>query len=276
MKKFLSIILICILVFSLSACTIQKTLENLNHDNNGNDTYEDDEEEASENQRGIYSDEGLELSEFFTAFNDVVVEHEPMINNYETDDFSMFDISLDYLVPLVHVSNIAYYDAGVLFADEGQYRKVDGDVISFGKKYTREEDGFSPDQQQGDVITESGTLDTKKNQLYFETIVERNGLKVTRAVSETVILADGTFLIQFLEVPFSQVERGIEDSGRAYFMYVSEEKLEVIKAKFAFDVNFTYKSIFNKGEMETVKMAEGYEKVRRMTVTESDVDTERY
>jgi hypothetical protein len=167
------------------------------------------------------------------------------------------------------------YDSLEVFGtDEGQYREKSGGVIKFGKEFTREEDGFGPSAKKGDVVREEGNLDTSSNALVFETSIERSGELIKREVAEVVMLTDGTFIAQILSKPVPQ--DNVEDKGNAYFVRCGKDDLEIIKARFEPDVNFTYDSILGKGDSTPEDMSQGYEKIRKLTVKNGEAATEKY
>ncbi len=183
---------------------------------------------------------------------------------------------MDYFIPSLHIVSIGLYDSLFVFGtDEGEYREVNGDLIEFGKEYTRDEDGFSPNDKKGDVVVEKGILDNSAKTLFFESYTERDGEKISRAVSEVVSLSDGTFIVQTLRKNMLSDDR-MEDKGDAYFMVFDSNKLEIIKASFAPDVNFTYESIIGNTKTTPEDMARGYTLLRKMTVVDDVASVETY
>lgn len=292
MKKLIAITLILVLALSLTACGGS---ENTNKPSDGNQTAASQSGGAKENKNkssnetaapvssdtgtsgGIYKKAGSELTDFFSAYDGAIDKFEGPVNKLTTEDFDLFDITMDYLVPSLQIAFVGIYDSiEILGISKGEYKETNGNIITFGKKYTRDQDGFSPNDIKGDVVVEEGVLDTSANTLSLEAYIERDGEKVHRAVTEAVMLPDGSFLVQTLMKTFSQAERGIEDTGRAYFIVCGKDKLEVIKATFPPDVNFTYGSIAGKGKITSEDMAEGYEKVRKLTVFNDEASAEKY
>ena len=88
------------------------------------------------------------------------------------------------------------------------------------------------------------------------------------------MLTDGTFVAQFLLKRAPQ--DNVEDKGNAYFVHCSKDELEIIKASFEPDVNFTYESIVGKGNISPEDMSQGYEKIRKLTVRDDKASAEKY
>ena len=59
-------------------------------------------------------------------------------------------------------------------------------------------------------------------------------------------------------------------------MVFNKDRLEVIRAKFEPNVNFSYNSIIGKGMTTPDDMAKGYTLVRKMIVEDGNVDVESY
>lgn len=292
MKKMNTILLILVLVLSVSltACgesggnkpsdsaipTVTQPDDMGDNDNEapeGNDTTGNNHDE----QGGIYKEVGEELTDFFSAFESSMNVYEPAVNAFETEDFEIFDAASDYLISLAYIGNIASYDYSASSGnDEGKVREESGGVVTFSQNLTRTKDGFSPNDKTGDVVSMSGTLDTSTNTLLFESSVQRDDAVITRMVTEAVMLSDGTFLVQLLNKPIPQTDRGIADKGEAYFVRCGKDKLEIIKASFAPDVNFTYTSIAGKTDSKPEDMAQGYEKIRKMTAEGGNANVEKY
>lgn len=219
---------------------------------------------------------GSELSGFYAYFNESLTAFEASVNKWETDDFFLFDAVLDYLSPSLHLVTMGLYDSLEFFGyDEGEYKEVTGNIVKYGKEFIRSEDGFSPNDKEGDLVVEKGILDTSARTLSYESYTKRDGELVTRAVTEVVALSDGTFVVQTISKAALYDDR-LEDKGDAYFMVFDSNRLEVIKAKFSPDVNFNYNSIIGKGNMTVDDMAQGYVLIRKMTVADGVANVETY
>lgn len=239
---------------------------------------------ASSQIGGIYEEAGSELQNFYDAFNGGLAKFERAVNDFETDDFELFDVGWDYQAAATVIVTITQYDylePGDNAREEGKMgeyeglREKNGDVITFQKTMTRAEDGFGGNSKKGDVIKENGSLNTATNTLYVETTTEREGAVVARSVCE-VIIQDGQAISQVLQKPMPPTDGRIEDKGLAYFMCFDENQLEVIAASFAPDVNFTYNSIAGKTDVTPESMTQGYNKIRRLTVAGDKASAERY
>jgi hypothetical protein len=301
-KKIFAILLILTIAISASACGKKKksddksvqsgsnkqAAEQINNEKeevdetsqatetNEAETAEDKTQQDVGSSGGIYRNSGEELSDFYDAFDNAMDKYEKAINSYETDDFELFDVSFDFLVPSACILNIGSYDHLDIFGtDEGEYREASGGVIKFGEEFTREEDGFNPNDKKGDIVREEGKLDTSTNTLTLEKTVERSGELISREVTEMIMLSDGTFISQILSKKPPRDER-VEDKGNAYFVRCGRDKLEIIKADFEPDVDFTYESIVGKGDISPEDMSQGYVKVRKLTIQDDEAIAEKY
>lgn len=312
MKKIMSVILLITIIFSLVSCGKPKELKELekltdalskvgteegieafkelaesldiedsdedydvdyDYDAEDSDDYDYDLDDYGVDLSGT---PGSELTDFYSFYDNAISQFSAVINNWETDDFFMMDAAMDYYMPSIHFVSMTLYDALYIFGtDRGEYKDVDGDIIRFGQEYTREEDGWTANDKKGDVMVEKGILDNSAKTLYFETYTERDGEKISRAVSEVVCLSDGTFIAQTFKKSLPFDER-LEDKGDAYFLVFNSDRLEVIKAKFEPDVNFTYKSIIGNGKTSVEDMAQGYTLIRKMTVADGVASVDKY
>ncbi len=290
LKKLIAVLVILTLVLSLAACgkknggspadnskqtTKQADNKPDDDDNDGND--DDDKPSPGSSKGGIYDKPGEELVSFFDAYDEAIDPFEKPMNEFETDDFSLFDVSMDYLTPQAYMSTIGMYDLLEVFGtDEGEYRKESGGVITFGEEFIRDKNGFSPNDLEGDKVVEKGSLDTKSNTLKLEQYVERDGELMRRMVLETVLLSNGTWVSQVFHVNFSMADRGIEDAGKAYFMAFDKDTLEMLTAKFDYDFEFTYTSIEGKSNVDVEDMAKGYELLRGLTIKNGKAEAKKY
>ena len=303
MKKIISIMLLIAIIFSLTSCGKSKEIkelekladalskigteegadalnelaDSLEEDYSDDDvSYDDDENSHDSDDFDAGLTPGAELSGFYAYYDNAISRFEGPVNKWETDDFFMFDAALDYFFPSIHIVSMGLYDSLDFFGtDDGEYKEVDGNIIKFGKEFTRDEDSFSPNDKQGDLVGEIGILDSSAKTLSFETYTKRDGELISRAVTEIVALLDGTFIVQSLSKTPLNDDR-YEDKGNAYFMVLDSNRLEVIRASFSPDVNFTYNSIIGKGNTTVEDMAQGYTLVRKMTVADDVANVEKY
>ncbi len=238
-------------------------------------------EEPKASKGGIYTEPGMEMSDFYSAFNEAMGRFERAVNSYEPDDFDLFDVGSDFIVPTLNIVSISQYDyleSGDNAKETGNngdfdaVREKNGSNITFSQSMTREENGFGRDNLKGDVIESHGTLNTETNTLILEGTTTRDGQIIARSVNEVVMLPDGTFLAQCIDKPMKPSDDRVEDKGIARFVYCSKDKLDIITAHFEPDVNFAYESIVDNTGATPESMSEGYKKVRQLLV-EDDVAT---
>jgi hypothetical protein len=245
---------------------------------------EPDEEEPDEPSGGIYKEAGMELYDFYEAFNGGMKRFERAINNFEPEDFTLIAVGADFLAPTLTMVSITLYDyleVGDNPKETGKNGKYDavrekkGNVIEFSQSKVNEEDGFSPNDKAGDKVGERGTLNTSTNSLFMEVTRERDGEVIERTILEAVILPDGTMIAQIFDKSLPMDKR-IEDKGIARFIRFDRDEMEIIAANFAPDVDFEYESIFGKGDVTPEEMAEGYTKIRRLVIEDGEASAEKY
>ncbi|NLL68045.1 MAG: hypothetical protein GX236_10185 [Clostridiaceae bacterium] len=234
---------------------------------------------------GIYTEPGMEMNDFYDAFNGAMGRFEKAVNSYEPDDFDLFDVGFDFIAPTINIVGMTQFDYLELgdnpkeTGKNGNFdaiREKNGDIITFSESMTNEEDGFARDDLKGDVKENHGTLNTKTNTLIHEGTTTRDGQVIARKVTEVVMLPDGTFLAQCFEKPKKPYDDRIEDKGTAHFIYCSKDKLEIITAHFDPNVNFTYESILDKPDATPETMSEGYKKVRQLLVENDEAAAMKY
>lgn len=261
--------------------------KDVNNEEKPDITENDDpeEEEPVASKGGIYTEAGMEMRDFYSAFNEAMEHFARAVNNYETDDFDLFNVGGDFIVPtgnIVSTSQYDYLESGDNPKETGKngsfdaIREKNGDIITFSQSMTNEEDGFGRDDLKGDVKESHGTLNIETNTLILEGTTTRDGQVIARTVNEVVMLPDGTFLAQCIDKPKKPTDDRIEDKGIARFVYCSKDKLEIITANFDPDVNFTYESIVGKPEATPETMSEGYKKVRQLLVENDEATAMKY
>ena len=250
-----------------------------------NDPVKEEKEEPKTSKGGIYKEPGMELSDFYDAYNGALSRFEQPVNKFETSDFEFFDIGFDMLAATINVVNIVQFDylqPGDNPRETGKNGKFDavrektGSIIAFSESMTREEDGFGDDNLKGDVVERHGFLNTETNTLVLEGTTKRNGEIILRFVNEVIIQPDGTIVAQIFDKPKKPTDDRIPDKGNAYFVYCTEDKLEIIKASFEPDVNFKFETIVGKSNVTLDTMSEGYKNVRKLTVENGEATAMKY
>ena len=301
-KKIFAVLLVIAIIISSAACGKKKKSDDKTEQSSGGkqaveqadketgetdgstQATESNEADAGENNTqkdnaspgGVNYQPGEELFSFYTALDDAMSKFEGPINSFETEDFSLIDVGMDYLAMFTPLLYMGTYDNLEIFGtDEGEYREASGSVIKFGKEFTRKEDGFDPQNKKGDDVKEEGILDTSTNTLTYEYTVKRSGELIERLIEEVVILPDGTIIAQVFSKKLPRDER-FEDKGNAYFIRCEKDELVIIKADFEPDVNYTYSSIVGKGDVSPDDMSQGYKKVRKTTVRDDKANVEKY
>lgn len=278
MKKMLRFTLVCLLLLAVAGCggnaeAPSEPPETPPESAPGGDTG------------GIYQEGGKELGDFYAAFDGGMGVFERAVNTFETDDWDLSNVRGDFITPsgaIVTLSQYDYLQPGDNAREEGKnggfdaVREKNGNVITFSQIMTREEDGFGPNAKKGDVVSESGTLNTATDIMTMEARTERGGAVIARTVSEVVRLSDGTFVAQIISKPQTPDDTRVEDRGVARFVRFTATELEIITAYFPPDVNFSYSTIVGKGDITPESMAEGYAKARQLLVKDDVATAAKY
>ena len=103
---------------------------------------------------------------------------------------------------------------------------------------------------------------------------EKNGDVITFS-RKKVMEEDGTYLVQTIR-KLNPINERATDRGIAWFGRFNNNELEIIKAYFDPDVNFTYDSIAGKTDAAPESMAEGYKKATKMVVKDGKVEMTKY
>jgi len=161
------------------------------------------------------------------------------------------------------IGMIATYDlydnplVGGIAGDAGGYREKSGNVITFGEDYVRPaEMVWSPSQQAGDREVVSGRVDLAAKTFVYETYTERDGVIITRSVTEGVLLSDSSAIMQWLNA--APPSTGMEPEGKALFFCSDAQNVKVLRGSFPHDTNFDYGSILGRGALSAEDMAAGY------------------
>jgi len=297
MRKTISLMLVCLMLVTLftgcggkapaqsseRAASTSEPASSSNAAENPPAENKAPEPTASDTSDGIYEEPGEELEDFYNAVNSAAGAFEGAANSYDTTDLEL-DPRGDLLAMTSDIVMMVQYDyiqPGDNAMEVGQVAKGDaereknGDVITFSRKKVMEEDGFGGTQKKGDIISEGGTLNTSANTLFYEAKTERDGALISRKVAECVILEDGTYLVQTIR-KLNPINERATDRGIAWFGRFNNNELEIIKAYFEPDVNFTYDSIAGKADATPESMAEGYKKATKMVVKDGKVEMTKY
>lgn len=247
---------------------------------------EDENKDSSSNAKGgIYKVAGMELLDYYNAFNGGLEAFSKAINSIDTSDFELINVEMDYMMPAQFVVAMTMFDFledGDKEREEGKNGKYDavreknGDIITFKQSMTREEDGYGETAKKGDIESLSGTLNTSTNTLYVEAKTERNGEVISRNVTEVVMIGDGAFIAQSFDKPQKPTDKRLEDKGSSYFVRFDKKELEAVAAKFPPDVNFTFNSIAGKNDITPEVMAEGHTKLRQLIVKDGTATAKKY
>lgn len=121
--------------------------------------------------------------------------------------------------------------------------------------------------QKGDHMSLFVTLDTKNLTLNCERVLKRGDNYLERAVTEAVMLPDGTILFQRFIVGVDEVY----GEHIAVFKRISGDSYSAVIADIESDYGYTYQSIIGRGDMTAEEMARGYAVKHVFTVENGEV-----
>ena len=290
MKKIISLILVCIFVFSLAACggkksdndrsgsdtnrsdnTSQSTGANASSGNNsrndnnnsGNNSNGNSNNNGRDNNNDS-SDSDLDLTEFTDTFMDalgiVSGRFDPVMNDSDISPFRSLELSPASLI-IGRIAPFGLYENPLMESMKdsvGGYIERNGSVVTFGTDYLlKAENVYTNAQAVDDREVISGKVDFASNTFTWEEYTQRDGEMIRRTVAEGVLLSDKSVVLQYLCVSFSTSEE--ETDGIALFFTSDPDNLKIIRGSFPHDVDFKYTSIVGKSSITAEDMASGYD-----------------
>jgi len=168
---------------------------------------------------------------------------------------------------LLSTGNLPKKEGTLMLSGYHGIREKNGNVIKItGSIEYTEDTGMN---KKGDKITEQGSLDLSTNSLTYEKKLERDGKISSRIVIESVILKNGTYLLQYFNTDASMPGGA---SGEATFKRYDSSGYSALVASFDKGVDFKYDSIIGKGDVQPDSMAAGYSVKGRFTVKGGKVE----
>lgn len=230
MKKFLSLILALILLAGIiTGCAGGKSQTAApSGDGSQSEAAGGTEQESPEGNKGkTFST----LKDYVDAVTAIEGQHEAIINQYE--GMPVLELPAAMLpiasVPIYEMHNLNNKDGrfeGVGFGSKiPEYIEKRGAQITFGKDGVRENDGFSPDDKKGDRVVENGSLDGERGSLRTEYFAERDGAKVYRCVTQS-ILVDG----ESVAILFQYGKSGDKSKTTGVFISAGKENYDFVTA----------------------------------------------
>lgn len=288
MKRIIIALLIaCMLIGVLSACgsgakaadakTDSTTQAEAKNTDNPDDTGKAAEEGGSSGS--IYTTPGDELTDYLNALTKPEEEYINSITGIEASDMETMGAQMTIAFPNVAVLSLPMYDilsVEDLPREEGKMmlsgmdavREKSGKEIKFsaGRTYTEDTETY----KSGDKISEKGSLDMQTNTLTIELKIESGGKVINRTVFESVILKDGTCLIQYLNA--ANLMDGSKVSTNAVFKRYNKGEYTAVVAGFDGKTDFSYDSIAGKGDIQSEEMAKNYKVTGKFTVRDGKVE----
>jgi len=240
----------------------------------------DVEEPVGENTpaAGVRLNPGSEFADFSNAFGNAETPFSNLFYNYAesiTDTQSSFDFMMAYN----DVINTGFWYESFFDMQDGTHtldwpaleaaRQTSGDVVTVLVDDTLKDDYANA--KKGDHMRLKATLDTKNLTLGCERVLKRGGEYLERAVTEAVILPDGTMLLQ----RFIKGTDPVYGERLAIFMRISGGSYSALVAEIGTDYGYTYDSILGKGDMTAGEMARGCALTHEFTVENGKVSYTR-
>lgn len=169
---------------------------------------------------------------------------------------------------ILSVEDLPKEEGKLMLSGMDAVRERNGKEIKFsaGRTFTEETGTY----KSGDKISEKGSLDMQTNTLTIEQKIESGGKTVNRTVFESVVLKDGTCLIQYLNAVNSM--DGSRVSTNAVFKHYNKGEYTAVVANFDGKIDFTYDSIAGKGDIQPEDMAKNYKVTGKFTVKGGKVE----
>ncbi len=286
--QIVSIALVLVMGLSLTACGSDSEGDNSASFPGGNTTSSSRSESASvtassqaaaSQAGGTDAESGMELTDYTNALIDAIGttsgRFASALNSSDASATRLMDLNNATMA----IAMAAPYDlvGGSLSADANRnaYREKNGDVITFGEDYEREQEGgYGADQLVGDREITSGTVDLAAGTIFYEHTTERDGAVIRRNITEGVLLPDSGAMLQWLDVGVTA--SGMDPEGKAIFIAASAETLTVLRGTFDYDTAFSYTTILGKGAMTAEEMATGYDLIWNITSDLQTATSERY
>lgn len=203
------------------------------------------------------------LSDYSEYWSSCYAFNEEAINAY--DGMPLLELITPSLVfvttvqyDLLNLDNVdGKFEGNLMLAGFPATMEKKGNIITFGYKDTREEDGFSPNMKAGDIEAAAGNCDLSKGDLFNEDYTEREGAIVDRTVTEYSIEDDGS--ISFLYYYGELYDFRMNESPRTTYVYVrcGKDIYEFITAESSIGPEFNYKNIEdNMNKEKAIKLFE--------------------
>lgn len=197
---------------------------------------------------------------FYTNSKDPLVQ---IINDSEDSDTYVMSL-LGFYTTDLSLAMLPFYDAldltgtetskvsGTLMLSGFEANKEkDGDLIRFSYNHTYDEDSGA--NVAGDITKETGYFDTKNNFLKYENTQESGGAIVQRNCGELSLLPDGTFISQSC----SYDTRGMANGATYSIIKFTSDTLYYYEAVGEPDINFSYTTLENAGDISIDKLLNG-------------------
>lgn len=227
------------------------------------DEPEDNENDPEENSGDVAYQKGQELTEFVNNYIDAKqVPMDLITEKFDESQDPTLSMSLlgvavvDLSIAFVPMFDVVDETGFVMFLNlKNAYRKTNGDVITFGADYKREED--SGTDLKGDREFWEGKLDTRDESLSLIYYTERGGKMIDRTVMEITKNKDNSYTSQTLSYTADDGDGGVTN---AYFIQFEGEDIDILSGNVVGGkADFDYKTVFKLRNADIRELAKPYE-----------------
>ncbi len=226
-----------------------------------------------------YTEGGVELTDYVNALSNAEKPFADLFESSLTDpDMDTLSAQMTLAMPGLALALLGEYD----ILSIGDAPKKEGKLMLSGYHGVREKSGnvikFAADMEytedtgmnkKGDRITEQGSLDMSTNSLLYERKVENGGKLLSRMILESVILKDGTCILQYFSAG-----AGLSGStnGEAVFKRYDSSGYTALVASMDANTDFKFDSIIGKGDVQPDAMAANCTIKARFTAKDGKVE----
>jgi hypothetical protein len=226
-----------------------------------------------------YTEGGVELTDYTNALSNAEKPFADLFEKSLTDpDMDTLSAQMTLAMPELALALLGEYDVLSI----GDMPKKEGKLMLSGYHAVREKKGkvikFTADMEytedtgmnkKGDKITEKGSLDMSTSSLTYERKVENGGNLLSRTIIETVILKDGTCIMQYISTGSGLSENA---TGEAVFKRYNSSGYTALVASMDANTGFKYDSVIGKGDIQPDAMAANYTIKTRFTVKDGKAE----
>ena len=183
------------------------------------------------------------ITDYVDAWTTLYSIHEPAVNNYAGMPI------LDLVMVGLPMANAVFYslldldnkdgnfDGPIGFNGyEGYYHKS-GTSVKFGSDYERDENGFTPNELEGDAVKTEGEFDADRGYLMINDEVAREGKSISRTYTEFLRFEDGSYICLYQVIGDYDTYGDVKKSNRVTFISMGEDHYDYVIGVGAFGMD---------------------------------------